>query len=50
MIFNRAFAYTTRQDIQIHYVSLDRTPELWAISNDDITLQKLVEIPQYYSK
>src|SRR3954463_916479 len=20
---------TTRQDIQIHYVSLDRTPELW---------------------
>jgi sulfite reductase (ferredoxin) len=21
---------TTRQDIQIHYVSLDRTPELWA--------------------
>ena len=21
---------TTRQDIQIHYVSLDRTPELWS--------------------
>jgi sulfite reductase (ferredoxin) len=21
---------TTRQDIQIHYVSLDRTPQLWA--------------------
>lgn len=29
---------TTRQDIQIHYVSLDRTPELWAkLSQDDIT-------------
>jgi sulfite reductase (ferredoxin) len=29
---------TTRQDVQIHYVSLDRTPELWAkLSLDDIT-------------
>jgi sulfite reductase (ferredoxin) len=34
---------TTRQDI--HYVSLDRTPELWAISKDDITLARSVEIP-----
>ncbi|MBA0884176.1 HEPN domain-containing protein [Flavobacterium undicola] len=32
---------TTRQDIQIHYVSLDRTPELWAdLSKDDITLRE----------
>ena len=31
---------TTRQDIQIHYVSLDRTPELWAqLEKDDITLR-----------
>lgn len=29
---------TTRQDIQIHYVSLDKTPELWAkLSEDGIT-------------
>lgn len=32
---------TTRQDIQIHYVSLDRTPELWAkLAADDITLRE----------
>jgi sulfite reductase (ferredoxin) len=32
---------TTRQDIQIHYVSLDRTPELWAeLERDDITLRE----------
>ena len=32
---------TTRQDIQIHYVSLDKTPELWAdLSKDDITLRE----------
>jgi len=32
---------TTRQDIQIHYVSLDRTPELWAeLAQDDITLRE----------
>ena len=32
---------TTRQDIQIHYVSLDRTPELWAdLEKDDITLRE----------
>ncbi|MBL7870358.1 MAG: HEPN domain-containing protein [Cyclobacteriaceae bacterium] len=32
---------TTRQDIQIHYVSLERTPELWAkLEEDDITLRE----------
>ena len=32
---------TTRQDIQIHYVSLDRTPELWAeLEQDDITMRE----------
>lgn len=32
---------TTRQDVQIHYVSLDRTPELWAeLERDDITLRE----------
>ena len=32
---------TTRQDIQIHYVSLDRTPELWSkLAQDDITLRE----------
>ncbi|MFD2744425.1 MULTISPECIES: HEPN domain-containing protein [Sphingobacterium] len=32
---------TTRQDIQIHYVSLDKTPELWAkLAEDDITLRE----------
>ena len=32
---------TTRQDIQIHHVSLDRTPELWAqLEKDDITLRE----------
>ena len=32
---------TTRQDIQIHYVSLDRTPELWAeLEKNDITLRE----------
>ena len=32
---------TTRQDIQIHYVSLDQTPELWAkLEQDDITLRE----------
>jgi sulfite reductase (ferredoxin) len=32
---------TTRQDIQIHYVSLDRTPELWAkLEEDQITLRE----------
>ena len=30
-----------RQDIQIHFVSLDRTPELWAkLEQDDITLRE----------
>ncbi len=32
---------TTRQDIQIHYVSLDRTPQLWEdLEKDDITLRE----------
>lgn len=32
---------TTRQDIQIHFVSLDRTPELWSkLEQDDITLRE----------
>ncbi|WP_256012874.1 HEPN domain-containing protein [Desertivirga xinjiangensis] len=32
---------TTRQDIQIHFVSLDRTPELWAeLEKDSITLRE----------
>lgn len=32
---------TTRQDIQIHFVSLDRTPELWAeLEKNDITLRE----------
>ncbi len=32
---------TTRQDIQIHYVSLDRTPELWSeLEQSDITLRE----------
>ncbi len=32
---------TTRQDIQIHYVSLDRTPELWEkLEQEDITLRE----------
>ena len=32
---------TTRQDIQIHFVSLDRTPELWSqLDLDDITIRE----------
>ncbi|WP_339653116.1 nitrite reductase [uncultured Maribacter sp.] len=32
---------TTRQDIQIHYVDLNRTPELWSqLEKDDITLRE----------
>ncbi|MCD9017388.1 nitrite reductase [Parachryseolinea silvisoli] len=32
---------TTRQDIQIHFVSLDRTPELWALlEKDQITTRE----------
>ncbi|HIB76929.1 MAG TPA: HEPN domain-containing protein [Flavobacteriales bacterium] len=32
---------TTRQDIQIHYVSLDRTPELWCeLEKDGVTLRE----------
>ncbi|QES88470.1 nitrite reductase [Rhizosphaericola mali] len=33
--------FTTRQDVQIHYVSLDKTPELWVkLAEDDITLRE----------
>lgn len=32
---------TTRQDIQLHYVPLDRTPELWAtLEKDKVTLRE----------
>ncbi len=32
---------TTRQDIQIHHVALERTPELWAeLERDDVTLRE----------
>lgn len=32
---------TTRQDIQIHYVSLEKTPELWAkLERDDVTIRE----------
>lgn len=32
---------TTRQDIQIHYVDLNRTPELWAeLERDDVTIRE----------
>ncbi|HEY4326754.1 MAG TPA: nitrite reductase [Mucilaginibacter sp.] len=38
---SRNLHLTTRQDIQIHYVSLDRTPQLWAeLAQDDITLRE----------
>ena len=32
---------TTRQDIQVHYVSLERTPELWSkLEREDVTLRE----------
>ncbi len=32
---------TTRQDIQIHFVSLDRTPEIWAeLEKDQVTIRE----------
>lgn len=32
---------TTRQDVQIHFVSLDKTPELWAkLEEDNITIRE----------
>jgi sulfite reductase (ferredoxin) len=38
---SRNLHLTTRQDIQIHYVSLERTPELWAkLEQDDVTLRE----------
>ncbi|HKG07137.1 MAG TPA: hypothetical protein VKB19_11795 [Pedobacter sp.] len=38
---SRNLHLTTRQDIQIHYVSLDRTPELWEeLEQDDVTIRE----------
>lgn len=38
---SRNLHLTTRQDIQIHYVSLDRTPELWEeLERDDVTIRE----------
>lgn len=38
---SRNLHLTTRQDIQIHYVSLDRTPQLWAeLEKDDVTIRE----------
>ena len=38
---SRNLHFTTRQDIQIHYVSLDRTPQLWAeLQEDDVTIRE----------
>jgi sulfite reductase (ferredoxin) len=38
---HRILHFTTRQDIQIHFVSLDRTPQLWAeLEKDEITLRE----------
>src|ERR1700742_3761392 len=32
---------TTRSDVQVHYVSLDKTPELWAkLEENNITLRE----------
>lgn len=32
---------TTRQDVQLHFVSLDRTPELWALlEQDELTMRE----------
>ncbi|MEI9946904.1 MAG: hypothetical protein WDN26_22125 [Chitinophagaceae bacterium] len=32
---------TTRQDIQIHFVSLDRTPQMWAeLEKDSVTIRE----------
>ncbi len=38
---SRNLHLTTRQDIQIHYVSLDRTPQLWEeLQRDDVTIRE----------
>ncbi|MEM6271510.1 MAG: nitrite/sulfite reductase [Bacteroidota bacterium] len=38
---NGKLHFTTRQDIQIHYVRLEDSPELWAIlEKDDVTLRE----------
>ncbi|WP_458627721.1 HEPN domain-containing protein [Winogradskyella sp. PC D3.3] len=37
----RRLHITTRQDIQIHYVDLNRTPELWAeLERDNVTIRE----------
>jgi sulfite reductase (ferredoxin) len=43
---------TTRQDIQIHYVSLDRTLSFGQLAIDDITLREACgeHCKKYYSK
>ena len=38
---NSVLHLTTRQDVQIHHVSLERTPELWSeLEKDNITLRE----------
>ena len=38
---NGIIHFTTRQDIQVHHVSLDDTPQLWSeLEKDDITLRE----------
>lgn len=38
---SRNLHLTTRQDIQIHYVSLERTPQLWEeLQRDDVTIRE----------
>jgi sulfite reductase (ferredoxin) len=38
---SRNLHLTTRQDIQIHYVSLDRTPQMWEeLQRDDVTIRE----------
>ncbi len=38
---SRNLHLTTRQDIQIHFVSLDRTPELWEkLAEDEMTIRE----------
>lgn len=38
---SRTLHATTRQDIQIHYVSLDRTPQMWAtLEKDQVTTRE----------
>jgi sulfite reductase (ferredoxin) len=38
---NSNLHFTTRQDVQLHYVSLDKTPEVWAkLEQSEITLRE----------